>query len=467
MAAICVATIVAAAIPEAPVPPINPCLAPTEIAPWLGSVLTGISFASDDVTGDDGWEEPRDLSGDINVFEDLDCTAAGVDLNLGHEDSPFVWSTGDRLQFAYTQDTQRDYLTGQPAVIDPYESFHCIGAARQGQSGYAFDIHEAFIVEQPEDDCDPSCQPCAKTIDRSVDRWTAFPSNVNIERRQVVTSDPEYGVDEGSPAVAPEFLGSGTVMVFARYEGTSNAGDLYMSKNPTSGTSYDPFDWGAPTKFPSGTTGTTPPNTTANPAINTPCIEDNPHTVNNVLYWDSNRDPAKTTWDGTEDCLDEEERSIWYAYWVLWPVGHWVGPVQLGGVDLANSTFNRDIFITTDAQTAYWISDQSTTCWQDLDGDTTKDADEQAHSCLYRADWDSTDRGVQRQPHHDRRAEAGWTVRSAAGAGRARRCRSDRRALGHRGRTIPVLRISSARGASRRARRRSLRHVHRRCAIRR
>jgi len=402
MAAICVATIVLAAIPVAPVPPINPCSS-SDVSAGLAGVLAGLDFSYDDsAQTSEGWTDPIALSGDINVVQTDTCSNSAIevpDINLGHEDSPFIWPEGDRLHFSYTQETTRAYLTGQPQVIEPYDSVKCIGYHRSGQSGYAFDIHEAFFEEAPATPEPPGCIDMgARTIDTTEDRWVVMESDVNIERRQFITDDPEYGVDEGSPAIAPKYGASGTVMVFARYEmDDDHPGDLYLAENSTEGSSYDPFAWGTPNAYPFGTEIGPAWVGTDDPAINTVCVEDNPHVVNNLLYWDSNRDPTLEEWDSTDDCLDPDERKIWYA--VAWPNDEWWGPFLLPGLD-GGGDYDGDFFAVTanseysvsDAEVAYWISDHPDVCCDDGndDDDCEDGVDTQLPGCLMRATWNGS-----------------------------------------------------------------------------
>lgn len=334
----------------------------TLLPPPVGDDLVGIAFS-----GSSPWSEPKAVAFPVNHVTAQDCsTATRTEVNAGHEDSPFIWPDGKRLFFAYTQDTLRASVNGQPEPFDPYPMSQCIGAHRNGQNGLAFDLHEAHIT------CD-GVLPAAHT-------WLPISAHVNAEHRGFTSQDAFYGVDEGSPAVAPKYQANGNVMAFTRYTrcggiGCGQEGDIYLSEN--SDATYDdatsPYKWSTPTVLGG--------------AVNSLCVDDDPHIVNNVLYWDSNRKVTSPT--SLSDCEDESsgrKRKIWYAI----NIGFWVGPAQLPMTGAAVGDLNWQPFITMNAQTLYWIANDPNDCWFDDDNDTTKDSGEESAACLYKATWNGS-----------------------------------------------------------------------------
>ncbi len=337
-------------------------------APPAGAALAGPTF-----TAASGWQNvPRALNVDVNVVACAACEKANcpsvdckvvcpddcVETNVisrGHEDSPFVSPDGSRLYFAYTQ-----------APLDVYSMQECVGPHRNGQNGIALDVFDA-VIETPTEQClGPS------------PRWFVANSPVNAERRGQTAGLPSLrGMDEGSPGVSAD----GLSLVFARYNlcplgvcpPNLVESDVWLSANTVP---FGTYTWGTPAPLP------------INGRVNTACSDDNPHMLNTVVYFDSNRVSGLPFWtDPYNHCMVEtpaKKRRIWYTVWL--PIFGWLPPVELGGVN-ASGDRNWQVFIATDAQTAYWTGNDPATCCdhQNADGDCNDPGEVPVSQCLYRA----------------------------------------------------------------------------------
>lgn len=343
-------------------------------APPAGAALSGLTFPAAS-----GWQNaPKALNVDINVVACAscekancassacevvcpdDCAVASV-INTGHEDSPFISPDGSRLYFAYAE-----------APLDIYNTQQCLGPHRHGQNGIAFDVYDAVINANPDPCLRRTSTPPYPPI------WTVANSLVNAERRGQTAGLPSLrGMDEGSPGVRADGLN----LVFARYNlcplgvcpPNLVESDVWLSASTIP---FGTYAWGTPAPLP------------INGKVNTVCSDDNPHMVNAVVYFDSNRVSGLPFWtDPYNHCMVEtptKKRRIWYTVWL--PIFGWLPPVELGGVNAAGDR-NWQVFITTDAQTAYWTGNDPATCCdhQNADGDCNDPGEVPVSQCLYRA----------------------------------------------------------------------------------
>ncbi|MCA9773895.1 MAG: PD40 domain-containing protein [Myxococcales bacterium] len=276
--------------------------------PHETTLLDGLTFPESD--WDDTWAYPlkdgpnvgSTSDADINATVESccdssesvgpDCSAmsgscSGGDLQFqlrGWEDSGSVTFDGTGLCYAYSQhDITRLVTCVQPCIAT------CVGGGgSQSECG-----DECAIYCGPER-MGPACDNESEEFDlyeASIDSTVWKDAGVNR------TATP----DTTSAETGPSTTHDGSTLAFARIVGAPNLHkDLYLST-----LTGMPAVWDTPAAVSD---------------VNTPCNEDNPHVVIDELsgndglrlYFDSDRDPGKTSWTSTSDCSPGESH-LWVA----------------------------------------------------------------------------------------------------------------------------------------------------------